>query len=169
MDVEWVKSFAMEAKTDLESAEELLKAEKYGRVTFLAEQCVEKIIKSFLLCRGVEIVKKHDITPLLVDALTEEEIKEFDKLIRYSKLLELEFPRSRYPIPTDNGIFSPARDYTKEDAQDAIKKAGFVYETLTKFMKERYGVDLTELGGILSGMETKPTKEVMKEIKEGWE
>lgn len=29
--------------------------------------------------------------------------------------------------------------------------------------------NLTELGGILSGMETKPTKEVMKEIKEGWE
>jgi len=84
MDIEWIKSFCMEAKTDLESAEELFRVGKYGRVTFLAEQCVEKIIKAFLLCRGVEIVKKHDITPLLVDTLTKEEIEEFDKLIRYS-------------------------------------------------------------------------------------
>ena len=34
---------------------------------------------------------------------------------------------------------------------------------------ERIPKNLTELGGILSGMETKPTKEVMKEIKGGWE
>ncbi len=127
MDIEWVKSFCIEAKTDLESAEELFRVEKYGRVTFLAEQCVEKIIKAFLLCRGVEIVKKHDITPLLVDTLTEEEIGEFDNVIRYSKLLELEFPRSRYPIPTDDGIFSPTKDYTREDAEESIRKARFVF------------------------------------------
>lgn len=144
MDIEWVKSFCLEAKTDLESAMELCKARKYGRVVFLCEQCVEKVIKAFLLCRGVEIVKKHDITPLLVDTLTEEEVEEFDEVIRYSKLLELEFPRSRYPIPTDKGIFTPSRDYTLETAEEAIKKAKFVFETMSKFMKEKYQLSIEE-------------------------
>lgn len=139
----YIPCFYLESKTDLESAKDLLKTKRYSRVIFHCQQCCEKIIKAVLASRGKNIIFTHEITPFLLKTLTEDEIKELEKVIRYSSSLDMEFPKTRYPIPAgDDELFIPSRDYTKEDAEEYLKKAVYLFQELKKLIEDTTGLKL---------------------------
>jgi HEPN domain-containing protein len=74
-DVEIAKSYLIEAKTDLESAEILFNKEKYGRVVFFCQQAVEKVIKALLCLKRFRIIKTHEISPLVATVIKNPEVK----------------------------------------------------------------------------------------------
>ena len=140
--IELARAFLIEAKTDLESAKILLNAKKYGRVIFHCQQAVEKVVKALLHAKGFRVIKTHEVSPLLVMEVTREEVKNLGKLVEVVRDFELQFPKTRYPIPHGKGILIPSLYFKSSDAKRAIKRAEFVFNTISKVLKTRYGVEV---------------------------
>ena len=110
---------------------------------FHCQQCCEKIIKAVLASRGKNIIFTHEITPFLLKTLTQDEINELEKVIRYSSSLDMQFPKTRYPIPSgEDELFIPSRDYTKEDAEKYLNKAEYLFQKLKKLIENTTNLKL---------------------------
>ena len=124
---EWI-AFAGE---DLQAAAVLLREEIYNQSCFHSQQCVEKILKGYLISRGVHCPKIHDLNEL------------FEKCVQNGLLTLLQFKKpiamlSLYYVPTrypDAIIGSlPDRLPNKSDAKESLETAQTIYQHLLNEM-----------------------------------
>lgn len=116
---EWVKF----AQDDLRSAEILLKEGIFNEVCFHAQQCAEKIIKSFMALRGRLIPKTHRLIDLLEDVL--EVDSRLEKIRQECIVLDQYYIPTRYP---DAVIGSkPTGLPSLQDAEEALQMAKAVF------------------------------------------
>lgn len=114
-----------QAKHDLLMAEKNITIEGYDIAAFLAQQSVEKLLKSIFALEGKEIPRIHYIDDLSRQLGLSEEI--MNDVID----LTVDYTFSRYP---DVSELVPYEEYDEEIAQEKVDKAKRIFERL----KERY-------------------------------
>ncbi len=115
------KEWLIKAEHDLKIAEDELNTENpvTDMICYHCQQAVEKILKSFLIFKGREITKTHDIAELIIRCM--EIDKEFEKLFKENvDELTVYSVEIRYP----GDMYMPEI----EEAEEAVKKAKFVRE-----------------------------------------
>lgn len=119
--LKWFK----QASHDLLMAEKNLEIEGYDVVAFLAQQSVEKLLKSIFALEGKKIPKSHFIDDLARQLNLSEEVLD--------NILDLtgDYTLSRYPDVAD---LVPYEAYDKEIATEKVEKAKQIFELL----KEKY-------------------------------
>jgi len=94
-------------------------------------------------------VRDHDVSDMFTTYILKKEEDEEIKEDLYEILDILYWFRgtwalSRYPVIKRGKVVSPAEQYDKENAETALEKAKFVFESATSLLKERYKVKVTE-------------------------
>ena len=127
------KSFLKDAEIILEEAEESLRKEHYHRVVRKSQESAELAVKGFLSYLGIEYPRVHILGAVLRRRLRELVKKEdLEKLCFYYDSLAFERIPSFYGSP--DGI--PASElYTREDAEDALKKSQWIVRFLKSLME----------------------------------
>jgi len=134
------------ARYDLERAEDAMEDKAYPDVVFRSQQCFEKAIKSALEMKET-FMRIHDLSNAFFDKVVKDEEDENWKE-RFIECLDVmdwfkgEWQHTRYPLMREGKVLLPMEAYDKEKAEDALVKAGFVLETITEFLKERYNIGL---------------------------
>jgi len=128
------KEFLLAAKADLKSAEIELKGGVYNNSVYHAQQAAEKSAKALLILHN-KFVETHFVA---------DRIKGFidDEVVKKVKSLEKNWIITRYPFIRQKEIWSPVRAFTREDAEDALKKARFVVREIAKVLKEKYKIEV---------------------------
>ncbi len=86
------------AEKDFKRAQQLLKLEDPEGAAYNLQQAVEKYLKGFLLSKGWQLKRVHDLEVLLNDALKyEASLEEFRELCQ--KISDY-YLLNRYPLPT---------------------------------------------------------------------
>jgi HEPN domain-containing protein len=134
-DLELARSFMRKAYDDLRSAEVLLEEGQYSDSTFHSQQAAEKSSKALLVLNKI-FVREHIVSHLLFNLGISQEI------IRNVSSLEEHWIKPRYPFVSKKLIWDPTKEYTKEIAEDALKKAKFVVTEIENILKEKYGLSL---------------------------
>jgi HEPN domain-containing protein len=119
---EWVRF----AEGDLRSARVLLREAVYNEVCFHSQQCVEKLLKAFLVSRGERTPRTHRLTDLL-EALQGRD-KQMEMLRDSCVVLDQYYLPSRYPdavIGSKPGGFPSAKD-----AEEALEIAESVWSAM---------------------------------------
>ena len=127
------KEFFETARADLKSAEILLKANNFNNSIYHSQQTAEKAIKALLVLRN-KFVESHFVADIAKDFLNE-------KVYEYAKSLEKNWIITRYPFRRKSEIWSPVKAFTRTDAKDALKKAKFVFNSISKILK-KMGVEI---------------------------
>ena len=137
------KVFIKKTEENMESAKILLEGEIYSESSYNSQQCAEKIIKALLVLDNKFVadhqVASHFVKNILVFSEGEWKNK-MKKVAEYSLKLEEHWIKPRYPFISKSSVWDPTERYSKEMAENAIKKATFVIETLKLFIKEKYSV-----------------------------
>lgn len=117
-----VRGWVEKAEEDLVVAEQILTVSErcpLGPISFHAQQCVEKYIKAFLVLKGIDFPRTHDIAKLVAllpaparPPLTPDEQK---NLTRYAAVVL--YPEEPLPL-------------TRADAEEAVSAARKVREAL---------------------------------------
>ena len=134
-DLELARSFMRKAYDDLRSAEVLLEEGQYSDSTFHSQQAAEKSSKALLVLNKI-FVREHIVSHLLFNLGISQEI------IRNVSSLEEHWIKPRYPFVSKKLIWDPTKEYTREIAEDALKKAKFVVTEIENILKEKYGLSL---------------------------
>lgn len=85
------QNWLAKARSDLGTAEYLLKGEKYEEASFFCQQSVEKALKAVILSKTGRIIKTHDLVFLAGKAGLPEDLKE------RCKELTMVYVATRYP------------------------------------------------------------------------
>ncbi|MEM5883224.1 MAG: HEPN domain-containing protein [Candidatus Aenigmatarchaeota archaeon] len=127
---------------DIEVAELMFKNRDWPNSVFFSQQSVEKTIKALLEANGI-IVKDHFLANILKREILPKE-KTIEKIIEIALWFERDrkWAITRYPIEKGGKVVLPEEVFTKEIAEDALKKAKFVFDSISKILKERYGVEV---------------------------
>jgi len=133
-DLNLAKSFLERAREDLKSAEILLNAKQYSDSTFHSQQAAEKVAKALLVLENM-FVKEHIVSHILSELNIEE------KIVESVKDLEEHWIKPRYPLIGRGIVWNPSKMYNRKIAEDALKKAKFVVEEISKILKQR-GVEV---------------------------
>ena len=116
---EWIRF----AQSDLKAAQVLLKEEVYNEVCFHSQQCVEKLLKAFLVSKGEQTPKTHRLIDLLEILL--ERDQQLESLRDPCVVLDQYYLPSRYP---DAIIGSKPTGFPSEkDAKEALEIAESVW------------------------------------------
>ena len=110
--IQTIQKWFDKAEADLDSIEILLPADKittYGVICYLSQQTAEKYIKGFLVFKGIEPPKVHDLKYLIAQCKPD-----LDTLKENAELLNDYIVESRYPMIT------PV-EYVKERVQQAYE------------------------------------------------
>jgi len=134
-DLELARSFMRKAYDDLRSAEVLLEEGQYSDSTFHSQQAAEKSSKALLVLNKI-FVREHIVSHLLFNLGISQEI------IRNVSSLEEHWIKPRYPFVSKKLIWDPTKEYTREIAEDALKKVKFVVTEIENILKEKYGLSL---------------------------
>ena len=115
------------AREDHAAAQWNLKGEFFSQVCYLCQQAVEKALKAYLYLQGERDVWGHSVETLtkkagVYDARLEEMIPEMKKMDRF-------YIPTRYPNGLPEG--TPHQNYTRADADFALRIAGGIIETLS--------------------------------------
>ena len=112
---QWVASWIRKAETDLKAAERLCSFPDIltDVVCFHCQQSVEKALKGFLISKGIEIGKTHDLVLLIEECLEWE--PSFQTYLTECSILTSYAVEVRYPSPGDT--------YNEEDARKALESA----------------------------------------------
>jgi len=138
MSKEIAEALMIEAKSDPDAAKLLLDGEIYSRSIYHSQQAVEKAMKSCLALAGRIITDDHRVSDRFVDTFKEMPVE----LVRAAKFLEHQGTRSRYPLFRDpsRSMWIPSREYTRDDAAGAYRKADRIFGTIIKLLDDKYGV-----------------------------
>jgi HEPN domain-containing protein len=109
-----------QAEEDLRWAKDLAERGGFHIACFLAQQVGEKALKAFLYAQGEEIVIGHSIERLCRAASFME--PEFRERVKKWSILDGYYVPTRYPNALPDSI--PARVYTRDAAQEAVRLAG---------------------------------------------
>ncbi|RDV84549.1 HEPN domain-containing protein [Ammonifex thiophilus] len=118
-----------QAEEDLRWAKHLAQQGGYYLACFLSQQIGEKAIKGFLYAQGEEIVLGHSIERLCHQAARWEPL--FAEKVKRWAILDGYYVPTRYPNGLPDSI--PARVYTEEAAQEAVRLA----EEVVAFVRDR--------------------------------
>ncbi|ATZ61018.2 MAG: HEPN domain-containing protein [Methanosarcinales archaeon Met12] len=110
-----VKEWIERGKHDLEVAKILLAEEGYFDVVlFHLHQAVEKYLKGFLIHKGWELKKIHDLELLVTEAMSFDDV--FQKYLDFGRKLTAFYYEGRYPP-------GPITPYSKEEVEKMIETA----------------------------------------------
>ena len=132
------------AQHDLAQAERALANSGYSDVVMYAQQSSEKIAKALLeLEKHFESI--HDVSDIfyvviIKDKKYEQYEKEFLIVRKYLRWLAFHWGKSRYPILEGGVVVSPLDRYDKKFAEDALEKAKFIFEAISKALKEKHNL-----------------------------
>jgi HEPN domain-containing protein len=112
------------AEKDFERAKRNLDYADYEAVTFYAQQCVEKSVKSMLELHGV-FIKEHEISNEFALLAKKEKFDEnfSRRILAALEFFKLDWSRTRYPFIIKGEVTSPDEYYEEEKAQQALKIA----------------------------------------------
>lgn len=138
MPKEIAEALMIEAKSDLDAAKLLLEGRIYSRSIYHSQQAVEKAMKSCLALAGRIITDDHWVSDRFVDTFREMPIE----IAKDAKFLEHQGTKSRYPLFRDprRSMWIPSREYTKDDATGAYRRADRIFNALIAFLSDKYGV-----------------------------
>ncbi len=139
IDLKLAREFLVKAKSDMESAEILLKNGKYEDAAYHFQQASEKAVKALLIVHK-KFESTHIVSPIFEKIRISEKIPE-DITIAI-KDLEKHWLITRYPMRSGKEIWSPVEQYTRANAEDALKKAKVVFEKVGEVLKEKYNVEI---------------------------
>jgi len=133
-----------EAAISIQAAEDDLKAERYSRAVFNSQQCVELAMKAALTMHGIIQLLAHDVMPYfaseVVTSVSNKWVKSFREIIREASWLFEHYTLSRYPMVRGRRIWCPSREYTRQQAEEAINAAKKALEVITKYLKEEFEI-----------------------------
>ncbi|MCS7313056.1 MAG: HEPN domain-containing protein [Acidobacteria bacterium] len=121
-----------QARADLRTARDCLKAGHYYASAFFAQQAAEKVLKGFLYSRGFRALITHSVVDLLEQAGKEE--PSFRDLIDMGRELDRHYIGSRYPDFYPAG--APYRYYTEEMARRCVRYAASILSLSRRFIKK---------------------------------
>ncbi len=124
-----VKNWMGFAHEDLRMAELALKEKIYNQACFHSEQCVEKVLKAFIVFKG----KIHPQTHKLADLLSSMSESIFDDLRESIFLLDRFYIPTRYPNALPGTL--PEGLPSEKDAKEAIEISKLVFERAKKEME----------------------------------
>ncbi|TET08879.1 MAG: HEPN domain-containing protein [Candidatus Atribacteria bacterium] len=124
------KRWIGQAKEDLISAKILLDAKRYYLVCFLAQQIVEKALKSVIYFNKEDLVLGHSVRKLVVWASKFD--KRFKDIINKISILDSYYIPTRYPNGLPEGI--PADIFNLDAAERAFKLAESTVKIITDYL-----------------------------------
>jgi HEPN domain-containing protein len=124
------KRWIGQAKEDLISAKILLDAKRYYLVCFLAQQIVEKALKSVIYFNKEDLVLGHSVRKLVVWASKFD--KRFEDLTNKISILDSFYIPTRYPNGLPEGI--PADIFNRDAAETAFKLAKSTVQIITNYL-----------------------------------
>lgn len=142
-DIEFAKSFVRRAELDLSSAKHLLKHKNFADSAYHSQQSAEKIVKAILVLENM-FVRDHLVSDIFVEIREKYPGRISQKVLDTLKDLEKHWVKPRYPFISKGVIWDPSKEYTKEIAEEALKQAEFVFETLSKVLEEDYNLKMNE-------------------------
>lgn len=128
------ESYLKKAMDRLDILDLLFTKGAFSDVIRESQEVVELSLKGMLRFVGVEPPKIHDVGGLLLehkDKFPEDIAKQLKKLAEISKRLRKERELAFY----GDIDFIPTEEYTKQDAQEAIKDTQFVVGTAKKLLQ----------------------------------
>ena len=107
-----------QARHDLADARFVAEGNRHALACFLAHQCAEKAVTSFLLARGAEFVWGHSLADLCQDAVALAPV--FEAVSPLAVLLDKHFFGARYPSALPGGVPADAYDFIEAERAVAI-------------------------------------------------
>ena len=142
--VNMARAYLKQAQERLKHAREALESGNYPYVIRQSQETVEPALKATLRLVGIEPPKWHDVGPALkkeAEKFPDWFREKIPRLARISRRLR----REREPLlygDEESGI-PPDELYTLEDAEEALKWALEVFETVVKLFRELTGTDIS--------------------------
>ncbi|MCS7135289.1 MAG: HEPN domain-containing protein [Candidatus Aenigmarchaeota archaeon] len=125
------------AKEDLKVAEILLRNNCFSDSTYHSQQSAEKMCKALLILENA-FVEDHKISLWFKRVFLKKiDKKDLDEIVLNLKSLEKHWIRPRYPFVGKGYMWDPLKEYTKEIAEDALDKAKFVFNKISKLLEKR--------------------------------
>jgi HEPN domain-containing protein len=118
-----------QALEDLLTAEHLFNTHRYYAVAFWSQQAAEKALRAFLISHG-KVVRSHDLNEIL-DIIERELSITVNEIREDANKLTIHFI-SRYP---DAANSIPARIYSRNDAEDLLKRVKKVIEWVKRYLQ----------------------------------
>ena len=141
---ELAESQLEEATISIQAAEDDLKAGRYSRAVFDSQQCIELAMKASLTMHGVIQLLEHDVMPYfaseVITRVSNKWVEAFREIVRETSWLFEHYTLSRYPMVRGRRIWRPSREYTRQQAEEAINSAKKALEIITKYLKEEFKI-----------------------------
>jgi HEPN domain-containing protein len=109
-----------QAEDDFFWMTDTLENNRFAQACFIAQQVAEKSLKALALLRGYEQIRSHSVVEIA------RELKINSEIESYGKILDLYYISARYPDALPSGF--PSDRFTREQADDAVKKSSFILE-----------------------------------------
>jgi HEPN domain-containing protein len=117
------KDWIEKAKRDLKRVEIMLDARDYGDAGFHLQQTIEKCLKAYLLSKGWELERTHDLVKLINYAIKYDPA--FKKFIPLCETATEYYIEERYP-------FIVSSDLTKKEIEKRLGQAKEIIKMITK-------------------------------------
>jgi HEPN domain-containing protein len=127
------------AKSRLIDAESAFKRGDYPETVRYSQECAELSLKASLRAVAVEYPKVHDVGDVLKvcrNKFPDWMQREVDRLAEISRDLSEKRAPSMYGIEALGK--TPSQLFDEKDAEDALGKAKYVYERVSRFIEEFY-------------------------------
>jgi len=131
------RSYLRQAEARLEDAKDALSEANYPYAVRLSQECVELSLKAALRAVGIDYPKVHDVSDVLEDVserFPEWFRAEIDFLCESSKILAKKREISLYG--GEEAFLTPEDVVSKDDANDAVRRAIKTYALCKKFIDE---------------------------------
>jgi len=130
MGEERIDAYMENAKEHLETAKITDIAGKFFDSVFHCIMCIESATSAIILKLGATPSKRHANHLILHRLLPKVEPsykEDFKKVVNFTAKLLPQISRTRYPFISKDKMFTPSKFYRKNDAEDALEKAEYVY------------------------------------------
>jgi len=130
----------IDAKEDLKAAKILSDNHIYSKSIFHSQQAVEKSLKAVLALNAILITDDHVVSDKFNILFSK--FNQIKEVAEEAKYLERQGSKTRYPLFHNpiKPIWIPSKEYKKQDAETALKKAGFVIDKIIAFLKDKYNI-----------------------------
>ncbi|MCD6528898.1 HEPN domain-containing protein [Candidatus Bathyarchaeota archaeon] len=139
------KDYLKRARSRLIDAESALNRGGYPETVRYSQGSVELLLKACLRTVAVEYPKVHDVGDVLKVSrhkFPEWLREEIDKLAEISHELSEKRAPSMYGIEVMGK--TPSQLFDRKEAEEALEKAKYTYEVVSRFIKEFYSTDSSE-------------------------
>jgi HEPN domain-containing protein/predicted nucleotidyltransferase len=137
---DFAESMSLDARRDYEIGLTLTKGGYFDKAVYHFQQSVEKAVKAVLISQGV-FQKTHFVGSILEGMINEMDASEASKerlkeLARISINMEPEVSLSRYPGIIKDALWIPYKEYSREDAEEAMDKENIALKVAEDFLAD---------------------------------